>query len=671
MKQNWWHKLKARWNGRGGKRPGARRVALKKRTARLVLPWGWLGRAAILCFIWGGVGLVGLLGWYAYDLPDIHQIEGRTRRPAITVLAQDGSRIARFGDYFATQVHVRAMPKTLIHAVVAVEDRRFYHHFGIDPWGLLRAIATNIRAGRMVQGGSTITQQLAKNLFLTPQRTMRRKIQEMLLAFWLEHEYSKDQILTAYLNRVYLGAGSFGVGAAAETYFSKTLGQVNLYESALLAGLLKAPSKYAPTNDPDAARDRAAVVLTTMVDAGYISEAERSKALAGAAKSEPPTPKFDGRYFASWIVEQAQQYAQAMGQDLVISTTLSPKLQQAAERALDRALAEAGRKKQNVEQAALLSMSPDGAVRAYVGGADYDDSAFDRVTSAKRQPGSAFKPFVYLAAILDGLTPDSTVYDGPVDIGNYAPDNYQGKYFGTTTAREALARSMNSVAVKLAQEHGIDKIRRVARQLGIASPLGRDLSLSLGTSEVSLYEMTGAYASIAAAGQAVTPYAITEIRGRDGNIIYRRTDTKMPQVVEAGAAATLVEMMQGVVARDGTGARAALDRPVAGKTGTTQNYHDAWFVGFTADTITGVWCGNDDNRAMRKISGGTLPARIWHDYMQKAEAGLPPRDLPALAYTSFWAARAPDGKPNNIISGTVVDVADEVGGLISRLLGGK
>lgn len=670
MKQNWWQHFKKRLAGHGNRRQGTRRIAIKKRAARRPLPWGWIGRASILCVIWGSVGLVAAVGWYAYDLPDIHQIEGRTRRPAITVLAQDGSRIARFGDYFSAQVHVRAMPKTLINAVVAVEDRRFFSHFGIDPWGLARAIFTNLRAGRMVQGGSTITQQLAKNLFLTPERTLRRKIQEMLLAFWLEHEYSKDQILTAYLNRVYLGAGSFGVGAAAETYFGKALNQINLYESAVLAGLLKAPSRYAPTNDPEAARDRAATVLGTMIDAGYITEVERTKALASAAKSTPPAPKFDGRYFAAWIVGQAQQYAQAMGQDLVISTTLDPKLQQAAERALNRALTEAGRKKQAIEQAALLSMSPDGAIRAYIGGADYDDSAFDRVTSAKRQPGSAFKPFVFLAAILGGLTPDSTVYDGPVDIGDYAPDNYQGKYYGTTTAREALAKSMNSVAVKLAQEHGLDPVRRLARQLGISSPLGQDLSLALGTSEVSLYEMTGAYASIAAAGQAVTPYAIAEIRGRDGNVIYHHNTSKMPQVVDAGAAATLVDMMQSVVARDGTGARAALDRPVAGKTGTTQNYHDAWFVGFTADYITGVWCGNDDNRAMRKISGGTVPARIWHDYMQAAESGQPPRDLPALAYTSFWAARAPGDKPTGV-SGAVVDVADEVGGLISRLLGGR
>lgn len=632
--------------------------------------WRWLGKAAILSMIWGSVAAVCLLGWYASDLPDIHEIEGRTRKPAITVLAQDGTRIARFGDYFSDQIHVNDMPKTLINAVVAVEDRRFFHHLGVDPLGLLRAVYINLRARHMVQGGSTITQQLAKNLFLSPDRTLRRKIQEMLLAFWLEHEYSKDQILTAYLNRVYLGAGTFGMGAAAETYFGKPLQSINLYESAVLAGLLKAPSRYAPTNDPEAAYDRAATVLTTMVDAEYITLSERSKALANAGKSATPQAKFDGRYFAAWIVGQAQQYAQTLGQDLIISTTLDPKLQRAAEGTVDKILAEAEKNKQNVHQTALLSLSPDGAIRAYVGGEDYDDSAFDRVTSARRQPGSSFKPFVFLTAIEGGLTPNSSVFDGPVDIGDYAPDNYQGKYYGATTARAALAHSMNSVAIKLMQEQGIDKVRRTARKLGITSQMGQDLSLALGTSEVSLYEMTAAYAAIAASGQAVSPYAINEIRARDGSIIYRRNKIQMPQVVDAGAAGTLVDMMQTVLTNEGTGARAAFGRPAAGKTGTTQSYRDAWFVGFTADYITGVWCGNDDNHVMRRITGGTLPARIWHDYMQIAHANLPVRDLPALEHTGFWAARSPD-KPATTSTGTTVNLVDEVGGLINRLLGGR
>jgi len=631
--------------------------------------WHLLGKAFVLCCIWGGVALVAVLGWYAHDLPDIHEIEGRTRKPAITVLAADGTRIARFGDYFTEQVPTQDMPRNMINAVVAVEDRRFFDHWGVDPWGMLRAMFANVRAGHMVQGGSTITQQLAKNLFLSPARTLKRKIQEMLLAFWLEHDYSKEQILTAYLNRVYLGAGSYGMNAAAETYFGKPVQQVNLYEAAVLAGLLKAPSRYAPTTDPEAARDRASVVLATMVDAGYIKEADRTKALAGANKSTPPKNQLDGRYFAAWIVEQAQQYAQTLGQDLTIATTLDPKLQRAAEQNLDKILEESDKKKQNVEQASLLSLSPDGAIRAYVGGYDYDSSEFDRVTSARRQPGSSFKPFVYLTAIMNGLRPDSPVYDGPVDIGDYAPDNYQGKYFGETTAREALARSMNSVAIKLIQQNGVDAVRRTARQLGISSPLGKDLSLALGTSEVSLYEMTAAYATIAAGGQAISPYAINEIRTRGGAVIYRRDETALPQVAESGAVATLVEMMQGVLSSEGTGARAAFGRPAAGKTGTSQNYRDAWFVGFTADYVTGVWFGNDNNRPMRKITGGSLPAKLWHDYMQAAHKDLPVRDLPALEHGHVWTARTPDSPITT--QSQPVSTLDNVGSLISRLLGGQ
>ncbi len=664
---HWSKALKKKLAGLWPGRKTGRRMRVRHR--KFTLNWSWIGKAAVLCLIWGGVAVAGVLAFYAYDLPDIHEIEGRTRKPAITVLAYDGTRIARFGDYFAKQVHVQDMPKTLVNAVIAVEDRRFYSHFGIDPLGLARAIYTNIRAGHMVQGGSTITQQLAKNLFLTPQRTLRRKMQEMLLAFWLEHEYSKDQILTAYLNRVYLGAGAFGASAAAETYFGKSLSNVNLYESAVLAGLLKAPSRYAPTTDPDAARDRAAVVLTTMIDAGYISEAERQAALAGAGKSAPPNPKFDGRYFAAWVVEQAGNYADATGQDLVIATTLDPQLQRTAERTISKQLADAAKAKKNIGQAALLTLSPDGAIRAYVGGSDYDESEFDRVTDARRQPGSAFKPFVYLAAILDGLGPNSSVYDGPIAMGDYAPDNYQGKYFGTVAAREALARSLNSVAVQLAEEQGIPKIKRLAQKLGISSPLGNDLSLALGTSEVSLHELTAAYAAIAAGGRLVSPYAINEIRTAAGRVIYRRPPLQAPQVVASGAAGTLASMMQDVLESGGTGTRAAIGRPAAGKTGTTQNYHDAWFIGFTADYITGVWCGNDNNRPMRKITGGAVPAQIWHDTMLAAHKNLLERDLPAAENAGLWAAR--EQPKATAVRDEPAGIGDALGGLLGRLLGDR
>ena len=645
-RKNLWTRWKNRWrkssSGRGSSGRGFK----------------WWAQALALVAIWGSVGVVALLGWYAVGLPDIHAIEGHVRRPAITVLAQDGTQLARFGDFFADQIPVVELPQNLTQAVIAVEDRRFYDHCGVDLWGLLRAMVSNIRAGHVVQGGSTITQQLAKNLFLTPDRTFRRKVQEMMLALWLEHQYSKNQILGAYLNRVYLGAGNYGVDAAAQTYFHKSARAVNLYEAAVLAGLLKAPSRYAPTNDPEASRERATVVLGAMIDAGYISAKQRQAALAGTAKATTPKTPADARYFSAWVVGQATQLAETSGQDLIIQTTLDPALQRAAERTIDQVI-EANADNKYVNQAALLSLAPDGAVRAYVGGYDYGVSEFDRVSSAKRQPGSSFKPFVYLAAIENGLTAETRVSDTPLEIGAYAPENYKGKYYGATTARDALAHSMNSVAVKLLQQNGVESVRRVARQLGITSPLGRDLSLALGTSEVSLYEMTTAYAAIAAGGQAVLPYAIAEIRNRDGQVLYRRNAAPPPQLVDAGAVATLVDMMTSVV-KYGTGMGAALDRPVAGKTGTTQDYRDAWFVGFTADYVTGVWAGNDDNSAMKRVTGGMVSARIWHDYMKTAEAGLPPRDLPAL--TGTWAARA---------ARVSEDIADDLGGLIGRLLNGR
>ena len=654
MRQNFWNRI--RDSLRRKKRAG--RIRRAPGTSR---GFKWWAQAVALSMVWSLAALAALLAWYALDLPDIHAIEGKGRRPSITVLAHDGMPLARFGDYFADQIPVGDLPSALIQAVIAVEDRRFYDHIGIDPRGLLRAGLANLLAGRVVQGGSTITQQLAKNLFLTPARTFRRKVQEMLLALWLEQKYSKNQILGSYLNRVYLGAGAYGVDAAAQTYFHKSARAVNRYEAAMLAGLLKAPTRYAPVNDPEAARERAAVVLSAMIDAGMITAKERQQALAGGEpdrKAAAAPPKADARYFAAWVMGQAAQLADVSGQDLIIQTTLDPQLQRTAERIIGAALKANGRKK-NVEQAALLTLAPDGAIRAYVGGYDYNASEFDRVTSARRQPGSAFKPFVYLTALEHGLTANSPVVDAPFSANGYRPENYEGKYYGDTTAREALARSMNTVAVKLLRDTGVDEVRRTARRLGITSPLGRDLSLALGASEVSLYDLTTAYAAIAAGGKAVAPYAITAIQARGGALLYRQPQVESPQMVNTAAAAALTDMLRSVV-QFGTGTQAALDRPVAGKTGTTQDYRDAWFVGFSADYVTGVWLGNDDNSPMKRVTGGTLPAKIWHDTMQAAHTGLPPRDLPALTANGWIAG----------VKAAPVAIADELGGLIGRLLGG-
>ncbi|MBI1206089.1 MAG: PBP1A family penicillin-binding protein [Azospirillum sp.] len=621
--------------------------------------------------IWAGIAALCLVAWYATDLPDIRRVAQYIRRPAITIVAIDGTSVQRFGDLQGAVIDAARLPRHLIDAVLATEDRRFFSHFGIDPIGLARAMVTNLRARRMVQGGSTITQQLAKNLFLTPERTLKRKIQEALLALWLERAYSKDQILTAYLNRVYLGAGTYGVEAAAQTYFGKSATQLSLREAATIAGLLKAPSRYSPTNNPDEAAQRAQVVLAAMVDAGFISEAERR----GSGQT-PPLPKRkpgaggNGRYFADWVADQVGDFIGYDHPDVIVRTTLDLRLQRAAEAAIIGMLAGPGRAA-NAGQAALVALTPDGAVRALVGGRDYDDSQFNRATQALRQPGSAFKPFVFLGGLDSGLTPETLVDDGPIRIGSWHPANFEKEFHGPMPLAEALAHSVNTCAIRVLERAGLDHVRDLALRLGITAPLVRNLSLALGTSEVTPVELTGAYAAFANGGHPVIPYAITEIRDHQGNLLYRRQGSGSGGAVAPRAVAGLVRMMTGVIDH-GTGKAARIDRPAAGKTGTTQDFRDAWFLGFTADYVTGVWLGNDDNSPMKRVTGGMLPAKLWHDFMTVAHAGLPVRPLSALAQS----APLPDGpvsssgpsapSPTLAISG-----AGALEGLIERLTGGR
>lgn len=583
-------------------------------------------RGAVLLMIWGTIIGGSLIAWYAYDMPDIRQVAQPERRPAITLLADDGTVFKRYGDLYGQRVTLKDVPPNLVNAILAIEDRRFYSHFGVDVIGLLRAFTSNVAAGRVVQGGSTLTQQLAKNLFLTPQRTTRRKVQEMLLAFWLEHTYTKDQILSAYLNRVYLGSGAYGVDAAADIYFGKPVSALNLRECAIIAGLLRAPSRYAPTNDPVQALERAKTVLGAMVESGYITEEQKVAAIEDIPMPRrKPGAGGDGHYYADWIVDQVTALLENAPQDVVVLTTIDLKLQRSAERRLDGILAAEGAAKR-VEEGALVSMTPDGAVRAMVGGRDYGESQFNRATQAMRQPGSSFKPVIYLAAILNGLTPNDVYDDAPIKIGKWSPENYDGKYRGQVTARDALAESLNTVAVRVMQNVGVSKVIDTARALGITSDLGSDLSLALGTNLVTPLELTGVYAALATGGRAVAPYGIKEIRSREGKVLYQREEVNLPATVNPQAVATLVDMMTGVVTY-GTGKRAMLDRPVAGKTGTSSDYRDAWFLGFTGNYITGVWVGNDDNKPMKKVTGGSLPAGLWHDFMVEAEAGKPIRAL--------------------------------------------
>jgi len=587
-----------------------------------------------------------IIGYFALTLPDTSELTRAERRPSITILASDGSLLTTYGDLYGQPLRLKEMSPYLPKAVIATEDRRFYSHFGIDPVGLIRAAFANLSAGHVVQGGSTITQQLAKNLFLTPERSFTRKIQETLLALWLEHRFSKDQILEIYLNRVYFGAGTYGVDAAAHRYFNKSARRTNLYESATIAGLLKAPTRFNPTRDRDKAAARTEQVLANMVDAGFITRDQSTAALErGASLAEVQVVRPGTRYFADWVTTQLGELADTGGRDLRVVTTLDPRTQAEAEAAITDVLAREGGKKA-VTQGALVAMSPDGSVRAMVGGRDYDRSQFNRATQAQRQPGSAFKPFVYLAGLEAGLQPSDQFVDAPIRIGNWQPRDFTGHYEGTMSMAEGLAQSVNTIAVQVAQRAGVGNVVAVAHRLGILSRLTPELSLALGTNEVNLLELVSAYAPFANGGNGVWPHGITEVRDAAGKLVYRRSGTGLGQVVSPGLAGTMNEMLSAVIGH-GTGRSAYLSRPAAGKTGTTQDYKDAWFIGYTADLVAGVWFGNDDNTPMNKVTGASLPAQAWRRFMLAATRTMPVRPLPAapppLAATVAEAPSRPAG----------------------------
>ena len=624
--------------GRGGKpgrapsvrKPAAartKRVPKRLFAGRRWLPGRGVWRIAALMAVWAFVALIGTVAWFAWDLPDVDNAATLDRKPSMTLLAADGKFLSSVGEIYGAPVQIAELPRWLPQAVIATEDRRFHSHHGVDLEGLARAAFVNISSGELRQGGSTITQQLAKNLFLTPERTIGRKIREVLLALWLEHRFSKDEILALYLNRVYFGAGTYGVDAAARRYFGKSAKDVNVWESALLAGLLRAPSRLALTNNPEQAGERARLVLSLMVETGAIDQRTADQ----AAQSKVPRPPeggsgIGGRYFGDWVFDQVQGHIGYVDRDLTVTTTLDPRLQEAAHMAVQAALGAAG-KPGLPEQAAVVAMTPTGAVRALVGGKDYGQSQFNRATQAKRQPGSAFKMFVYLAALESGLLPDDRFVDAPISIGAWAPDNFNDRYYGDVTMREAVARSLNSVAVQAAERVGPKRVATVAQRLGVSSELRPELSLALGTSEVNLLELTGAFATLANSGNGVWPHGITEIRDRTGAVLYKRSASGATPLIEPGMVAGMHDLL-GAVIEWGTGKSAALGRPAAGKTGTSQDHRDAWFVGYTADLVTGVWMGNDDNSPMKNVTGGSIPARLWRDVMVKAHAGLPPRPLP-------------------------------------------
>ena len=574
--------------------------------------------------IFAGAAGFGYL-WLTLDQKGLFQIPAR--EPGIMVLAADGTVLAERGSFYGDDVRIADLPAYVPQAIIAIEDRRFRSHFGVDPMGLMRAMVENLRAGRVVQGGSTLTQQLAKNLFLQPDRTMTRKAQEAVLAIWLETQFSKDEILQLYMNRVYFGGGATGIEKAAQKYFGKSARDVTLAEAAILAAVLKAPTNYNPMTNPDAANKRAHEVLNDMVDSGFIDAGEAQMALTAPATVRAADYMPATQYIVDYVSEILPQLAHNYDQSIVVETTINPEIQQLAERSLRRRLNQDG-PKFNVSQASFVMLEPAGAVIAMVGGKSYVKSQFNRVTKAKRQPGSAFKPFVYLAAVEQGYGPDSVEVDEPVRIGDWQPDNYGNKYVGPVTLTKALALSINTVAVKLAFNVSPAAVIAVAHRLGITSELADNASIALGTSEVTLLELVSAFTPFANGGAPVEPYIVSRITTRDGKLLYQRSGDGLGQVISNYDLGAMNRMMRAVVTQ-GTGRNAQFgDFEIAGKTGTSQDYRDAWFVGYTAHYIAGVWAGNDDNSPTKKMTGGSIPAAIWKDVMEPAHAGLSNLPLP-------------------------------------------
>jgi len=587
-----------------------------------------LGPLAMLSATAIAVG--ALFIYYTVVFPDPLSMRPKATGPVIRILGHDGTPIAERGVSRA-YIPLDMLPPHAANAVVATEDRRFFEHPGLDVWGMLRAAIANLRAGRLLQGGSTITQQLAKNLFLSSERTFSRKAEELVLALWLELRLSKRDILELYLNRVYFGGGAHGIEAATQRYFAKSARDLTVAEAAVIAGLLKAPSRYAPSASPVQAVARGRLVVTKMQEAGFIGPSEAAAAIAEEIRFSPlmrVPDQAEMAYAVDFVLDAVARFDDADRDEIVIETTLDPVLQRRAGEIVERTLAEEGGKV-DASQAAVVVLAPDGGIRALVGGRSYADSQFNRAVRAHRQPGSAFKPVVYLTAVERGLTPDSIVEDAPIKAGRWSPKNDSGRYLGATTLRNALAQSLNTVAVRLLLDAGADKVAATARRLGMKSPLRSDPSLALGTSEVSLLDLTGAYAAFANGGYVNEPYAVRRVRTSSGKVLFQRIEARSDPAIPARSVAAMDDMLGSAVAI-GTGRRAAIPgRKVAGKTGTSQDFRDAWFIGYTADLTAGVWVGNDDGRAMSRVVGGSLPAGIWQRVLRAADEKERPFRPPA------------------------------------------
>ncbi|MBQ1612882.1 MAG: PBP1A family penicillin-binding protein [Alphaproteobacteria bacterium] len=548
-------------------------------------------------------------------MPDIKKSIERTRLPATTILNENGQEIESYGGVYSDIVYAKDLPQYVIDAVISTEDRRFYSHFGFDVIGFSRAMVVNLIHKRYVQGASTITQQVSKNLFLSSQKSIKRKVQELLMAFWLEKHFTKDQILTLYLNRVYMGAGTYGIEAASQKFFHKPARDINMMEAAILAGLLKAPARYNPVSNRTRAVERATVVLQNMVNNKKITTSQKERAL----KMPIGNNKYSfgiGKYFGDWVYGEVNAYIGDRDTDVNVYTTLDGKIQKAAEEILQKTIA-ANRDK-NVTNGAIVVIDNGGAVRAMVGGVDYSKSQFNRATQSLRQPGSSFKTFVYLTALESGFEPDDVIEDKPISVGKWKPENYDKKYYGEVTLADAFRRSLNLATIDLSSKISKRKVISLAHKMGITTPIENSSAMALGSSEVKIIDMAIAYSTIANGGYANWPYSITEIYSKDGYKIYERIADEKQRIISPESVEKITYMLQKVV-ESGTGKRAQLSGFAAGKTGTSQDYRDAWFVGFAKGYTAVVWLGNDNNSPMKNVGGGTLPAQIWKELMQQIE----------------------------------------------------
>ncbi|MGB0505432.1 MAG: transglycosylase domain-containing protein [Pikeienuella sp.] len=628
----------------------------------------WLVRLGLRVALFVGLIIGAATGYYYVSLPAHDALFDGRSKGSVTLLDRSGDIFAWRGAQYGGEVTLNTVSPYLTKAIIATEDRRFYSHPGIDPLGLARAMVANVRAGRFVQGGSTLTQQVAKNVFLTSEKTLERKLKEVPIALAMEMKYGKDAILSIYLNRVYLGAGATGFEAASQRYFAKSAREVNLAESAMLAGLLKAPSRLAPTSNMGRAQGRAGVIVNAMLENGDIDAVEARRAIANPAELSKEAARKTGAHFADWVMETGPAYlTTATAEDVLISTTFDPTLQRAAEDALAHVF-DTRVKKGSPAEAAIVIMDHNGTVRAIVGGRDARANTFNRATQALRQTGSAFKPIVYATAMEAGFSIHDRIEDRPLTMDDHgrkwSPKNYDGQYRGQMTLTDALANSINTVAVRLSEKVGRDRVRAMAVELGLTTPIAEGPAVALGVSEATLLEMTGVYAAFANGGRRAAPLGVRTItvRGDDAPIMSASDTNTGQMVISPNSAARMTEMMQQVIS-SGTGRRAALpDRAMAGKTGTTQGARDAWFIGYTADYVIGVWMGKDDNAPLIGVTGGGLPAAIWRETAQRAHDGLPARALNTAVSGSSSRGNSNIDDDDTLVESIFKDVFRSLGG---------